>query len=602
MYISCSNLFSVTIVLCVILCSIFPCLTGSPTKQDQASTQALDYFSRFGYLEGPSSETGNLMNPAEFPKAIRNFQQFAGIPETGVLDQRTKEWLQKPRCGNKDTVIDSEERMRRYVLAPSKWDKKDLTYRITNYTPDLPQSTVRRAITEAFKVWEGVTDLRFTEVGGGDADIIIQFARLYHQDGYPFDGKGLVLAHAFFPGSDKGGDTHFDDDETWTFNSDSDGVDLFMVAAHEFGHALGLSHSNQPGALMYPWYQGYIPNFRLPHDDIQGIQTLYGGKSGYRPRPKDRPTHKDRPITPRYQPQPTTPRPRQTTRRPHVDGTTINPCEHAFEAIAVLRQEVFLFMGQTFWRLDSRGIIQGKPTEIHSFWYGFPATADHVDAVFERKSDGRILFFLGDKFWTFNGNSLIPGHPKTGVPLTELGLPADVKKIDAVFVWGFNNRTYIISGDMYWKLNEKNDYIEPDYPRDMSIWRKVPVPLDSAFKYWDGKTYFFKGQFYYQFNDKKMRVQKGYPKLIKKHWLGCDTYDKNSYQSVKAIKSPGSGSDSLVPSLTIILTLIMSNLKCDIYPVTTNLVINMSIAQILEVTEITMIGGKTKHPATVESN
>lgn len=68
---------------------------------------------------------------------------------------------------------------------------------------------------------------------------------------------------------------------------------------------------------------------------------MTGGKSGgYRP-----PT-KDRPVTPRYQPQPSTPRPRQTTRRPRVDGTTINPCEHAFEAIAVLRQEVFLFMGQ----------------------------------------------------------------------------------------------------------------------------------------------------------------------------------------------------------------------------------------------------------------
>lgn len=100
------------------------------------------------------------------------------------------------------------------------------------------------------------------------------------------------------------------------------------------------------------------------------------------------------------------------------------------------------------------------------------------------------IYLSGDKFWTFNGNSLIPGHPKTGIPLTELGLPADVKKIDAVFVWGFNNRTYIISGDMYWKLNEKNDFIEPDYPRDMSIWRKVPVPLDSAFKYWDGKSFY----------------------------------------------------------------------------------------------------------------
>jgi len=40
---------------------------------------------------------------------------------------------------------------------------------------------------------------------------------------------------------------------------------------------------------------------------------------------------------------------------------------------------------------------------------------------------------------------------------------------------------------MYWKLNEKEDYIEYDYPRDMSIWRNVPVPLDSAFQNWDGK-------------------------------------------------------------------------------------------------------------------
>ena len=54
------------------------------------------------------------------------------------------------------------------------------------------------------------------------------------------------------------------------------GVDLFMVAAHEFGHALGLAHSSNTQALMYPWYQEYHPGYKLPYDDVAGIQSLYG--------------------------------------------------------------------------------------------------------------------------------------------------------------------------------------------------------------------------------------------------------------------------------------------------------------------------------------
>lgn len=55
------------------------------------------------------------------------------------------------------------------------------------------------------------------------------------------------------------------------------GFNLFTVAAHEFGHALGLAHSTDPTALMYPTYKYQHPyGFHLPKDDVKGIQALYG--------------------------------------------------------------------------------------------------------------------------------------------------------------------------------------------------------------------------------------------------------------------------------------------------------------------------------------
>lgn len=206
--------------------------------------------------------------------ALHDYQQFQGLPLSDQLDEATIGQMSLPRCG----VPDTPARAGSFVAQGNKWSKTDLTYGFQEFTADLTPAQIRRAIAAAFQLWSQVTPLTFREVSlTNNPDIIIRFTTGDHEDDFPFDGVGNVLAHAFFPppnGGSLAGDTHFDDAETWSVTLPTSGRDLVTVAAHEFGHALGLSHSQVQGALMAPTYSG--PQRFLSPDDINGIQSLYG--------------------------------------------------------------------------------------------------------------------------------------------------------------------------------------------------------------------------------------------------------------------------------------------------------------------------------------
>ena len=463
------------------------------------------YLQQFGYLDKEGAPP-NLGDDVMMTAALREFQKMAGLPMTGQMTRETMEMMRMPRCGNRDLEKPVYgKRRRRYKAEGSKWPRNNVTYSIINYSTDMQPSVQLKEIQRAFDLWASYTPLRFTRTSGR-ADIEISFGRLQHGDPYPFDGPGLVLAHAFFP--QYGGEIHMDDDEFYTSGTFS-GTNFFQVFIHELGHSLGLSHSQYSSALMAPFYTGYQPNFRLHSDDIAGIRSIYGAGAPPTARPTQRPT------------QSPTQRPTQSPTQSPGGASSLCPSGH-IDTFTRVDGRISVFRGDEVSSIDPNTFQRGAPRKINQVFPGLP---DNLDAAVYWPADYRTqettYFFKGNMYWRYSdGRLLTSGYPRR-IEDAWRGLPDDV---DAAFVFQRNGQTYFIKDDLYYSYSRDTGV---GSAKSLTLWPGLPMRVDAAFQSGpigpdkESFLYFFHGGDYYRFNETQFRVDAGYPKKTAKNWLYC---------------------------------------------------------------------------------
>jgi hypothetical protein len=169
---------------------------------------------------------------------------------------------------------------------PLLWPQNEINYHLnTSGYNELSEAEIEQAITGAADAWDAGqynAGLSFSYQGmtkTSGADFSDGEHTISFDDSWSEDPELLAITYVW--SNSNGEIIHFDieintDNVGWSVNGENGKHDLHNSMTHEFGHALGLEHSDDLEATMAPTTShGETKKRDLNPDDAQGFVSLY---------------------------------------------------------------------------------------------------------------------------------------------------------------------------------------------------------------------------------------------------------------------------------------------------------------------------------------
>ncbi|XP_077283646.1 matrix metalloproteinase-19-like [Arctopsyche grandis] len=396
-----------------IITYIFIFIGGATSVLNFDEARARQYLKKYGYIDNQIELCD--IDGVILEDALKEFQNIAGLRETGLPDIETMNRIDDFRCGMKDFElynINDEDN------DSWTWGRKSLTFAITEYPSYLRPDVTDKIIMQALTFMSERTNILFTPVSF-EPDIEIKFVKFNKQNAYTsLEEESRITAKSSVPGLL--GKIYINDEIEWSVKN-AKGFSLFRTVVHQIGHIFGLGHENFT-SIMSP-FVGIQEEFNeLKCDDtaLNLLHALYG-----------LPDFKSNILC----------------KMPYIDSIFFTQ-NH---------QKLYVFVSKFYWKMDSERKVIESPKFISTKWKELEGP---ILAVYQDEN-GWTYFFTGTKLWKYFGNYLQDGYPKN---IKEVFLEAPdtitsvIESNDQLLLIDSKYR-YIYSKDN----NKKEGYIYRDY-------------------------------------------------------------------------------------------------------------------------------------------